>query len=69
MTRLFVSSAENDDERFRTPALKWIEHWSAVAPPSWELETMALAGHNHFSAAPAAFRQGLLWLFDRATDE
>ena len=61
--RLFVSSAELDDERFRVPARKWMEHWSERDRRPWALRTMVLEGENHFSAAPAAFRQGMLWLF------
>lgn len=63
-SRLYVSSAENDDARFRQPALKWIEHWTAQDTKPWSLRTETLAGHNHFSAAPAAFRQGMLWIFE-----
>jgi predicted alpha/beta superfamily hydrolase len=60
--KLFVSSAEHDDERFKVPAGRWIEHWSASAAKPWELQTEILEGHNHFSAAPAAFRRGMLWI-------
>jgi predicted alpha/beta superfamily hydrolase len=61
--RLFVSSAEFDDERFAVPAREWIRHWSAQEPKPWALQTMVIEGENHFSAAPAAFRHGMLWLF------
>ena len=62
--RLYVSSAAHDDPRFREPAQKWIEHWAALDAKPWSLRTQTLAGHNHFSAAPAAFRQGLRWIFE-----
>jgi predicted alpha/beta superfamily hydrolase len=61
--RLFVSSASHDDPRFRVPARRWIDHWSGRAPLPWALETVTLEGFGHFSAAPAAFRQGVRWLF------
>lgn len=61
--RLFVSSGSDDDPRFREPAVKWMSHWSTVKPTPWDLEMRTLEGHNHFSAATAAFRQGLIWLF------
>jgi predicted alpha/beta superfamily hydrolase len=61
--KLFVSSGSDDDSRFREPALKWMSHWSTVSPTPWDLETRSLVGHTHFSAATAAFRQGLIWLF------
>lgn len=60
---LFVSSGTHDDERFRTPALAWIEHWRSQPDLPWELQTVDLAGYGHFSAAPVAFRAGLRWLF------
>ena len=44
-------------ERFRVPALKWIEHWSGEDDTPWHLETVTLEGHNHMSAPPASFRQ------------
>ncbi len=61
--RVFVSSAELDDERFRTPAVRWIEHWSGRQEARWDLQTVTLEGHGHFSAAPEAFRRGMAWLF------
>ncbi len=61
--KLFVSSGSNDDPRFREPAMKWMSHWSTVKETPWDLEMRTLEGHNHFSAATAAFRQGTIWLF------
>ncbi len=62
-SRLFVSSGEHDDPRFRVPALAWIQHWQNTAVKPWHLQTRTLTGQSHFSAAPEAFRQGLAWLF------
>lgn len=62
LSRLFVASAEFDDPRFRGPALEWIAHWSAVEVPPWQLKTITLDDHKHFSSVPAAFRQGMDWL-------
>ncbi|MEJ2400259.1 MAG: alpha/beta hydrolase-fold protein [Xanthomonadales bacterium] len=62
-TRLFLVEAEFDDARFRQPALKWIEHWSAAdrqAP--FRLEVRMLEGHTHLSAVTEAFRLGVPWL-------
>lgn len=61
--KLFVSSASNDDPRFRKPALEWIKHWEAETRKPFQLKTVTLQGHSHFSAPPAAFRAGLAWLF------
>lgn len=60
--KLFVSSAEHDDDRFRVPARRWMEHRSARTTNPWQLRTEILEGHSHFSAAPAAFRQGMIWV-------
>ena len=62
-SRLFVGSATMDDPRFREPALKWIDYWSGNDRKPWHLKTMDLLGHTHMSAAPASFRQGMIWLF------
>jgi predicted alpha/beta superfamily hydrolase len=61
--RLFVASGSDDDARFREPALAWMAHWSGKESAPWDLQTVTLDGHSHFSAVPAAFRQGLVWLF------
>jgi hypothetical protein len=52
-----------NDAEFRQPSLKWIEHWSAVADKPWDFKATDLEGHSHMSAPPAAFRQGMRWLF------
>jgi predicted alpha/beta superfamily hydrolase len=62
-SRLFVSSASDDEPRFREPAIAWIDFWESQSAKPWELRTVSIAGHNHFSAAPEAFRQGLIWVF------
>ncbi|MCZ6804196.1 MAG: alpha/beta hydrolase-fold protein, partial [Proteobacteria bacterium] len=62
-SKLFVGSGSMDEPRFRKPALKWIEHWSAIDTLPWQLKTIDLDGHSHMSAPPAAFRQGMRWLF------
>lgn len=63
-SRLFVSSGSHDDSRFRTPALAWMRHWTSADDTPWDLEATTLDGHSHFSAPPAAYRQGMTWLFD-----
>ena len=60
---LFVASGTRDEEEFRTPFLAWAEHWGNAEAKPWELNIMHLEGHTHVSAAPAAFRQGLSWLY------
>lgn len=62
-SRLFVSDGTLDDEQFRVPARRWMEHWSQAKDRPWELHTVDLEGHTHMSAPPAAFREGMRWLF------
>ena len=61
--RLYVSSGTEDEERFRVPALGWINHWSGKESVPWALKTESLEGQNHFSPAPEAYRRGLQWIF------
>ena len=61
--RVFVSVAELDEERFREPAVRWVEHWTGRQGVRWELRVVTLEGHGHFSAAPEAFRRGISWVF------
>jgi predicted alpha/beta superfamily hydrolase len=62
-TRLFVSSGEFEAKVFREPAMEWIAFWTAQPMRPWILESRTLDGQSHFSAGPAAFRQGMAWLF------
>lgn len=34
-TRVFVSVAELDEERFRGPAVRWMEHWTGRQGVGW----------------------------------
>ena len=61
--RLFVATAEHDEARFRTPAERWVRHWSSLDDAPWDLHAITIPGHNHFSSVPAAFRAGIAWLF------
>jgi predicted alpha/beta superfamily hydrolase len=63
IARLYVSSGSHDEPRFREPATKWIRFWNKQKTLPWILKTEILEGESHFSAAPAAFRQGLRWIF------
>jgi predicted alpha/beta superfamily hydrolase len=60
-TKLFISSAQNDDDQFKKPLKKWLKHWKSFK--KWQLKVFKLKDHNHFSAAPQAFRNGMKWLF------
>lgn len=61
-SQLFVASGTEDDPRFREPAVEWMNHWRE-ARGAWQRQFVDLPGHSHMSAPPAAFRQGLRWLF------
>lgn len=60
--RLYVSSGENDETRFRAPALQWMKAWQDEKAVSWHWLFETLSGQNHFSAAPEAFRRGINWV-------
>jgi predicted alpha/beta superfamily hydrolase len=62
--RVFVASGSEEDATFREPALQWMRQWTSIKVPPWPLCTADLTGHSHFSAPPAAFRDGIRWLFD-----
>ncbi|MFC4347702.1 alpha/beta hydrolase [Kordiimonas lipolytica] len=64
--RLYVSSGTEDDPRFRVPAGRWGEAWKGRKNLPWTLKVADLPGQNHFSAAPEAYRQGMLWIFKEA---
>lgn len=60
--KTYIISAEFDAERFRGPALEWQKHWEGKST-EWNRVFIDLPGHNHLSANPDAFRNGLKWLF------
>jgi predicted alpha/beta superfamily hydrolase len=62
-SRLYVASASNDAPAFRASALRWMDYWIGRPDKPWELRFETLKGHNHFSAPPVSFRNGLIWLF------
>ena len=67
-SRLFVSSGTLDDPQYHEPAQEWIKHWSAVKSRPWDFKAIDLEGHSHMSAPPAAFRQGMHWLFSETNE-
>ncbi len=62
-SRMYVSLAENDDERFQKPAYEWVDHWKAEPSKPWALKIQVQEDQTHLSSVPVAFRQGILWLF------
>jgi predicted alpha/beta superfamily hydrolase len=63
-TRLFVSEGEFNDQRFKSPAMEWVEYWSdAERKKPFVLEVQVLSGQSHLSAVTESFRLGLAWLF------
>ena len=61
--KLYISRARNDDVRFIKPLEKWLSYWNKHKHP-WSIKTQWLNNHNHFSAAPDAFRNGIKWLLN-----
>ncbi|WP_262693144.1 alpha/beta hydrolase [Kordiimonas aquimaris] len=66
---LFVSLAENDEERFKVPANIWVNAWQAKSTKPWIFNTKTLEGENHFSAVTGSFRNGLKWMFSEHTND
>ena len=62
-SRLFVVSGEDDDERYLAPMRAWRAHWVGDRNKPWALKTAILDGHSHISIGPAAYREGMAWLF------
>lgn len=62
--RLYVSSSEFDDERFRIPALTWITNARDREGLKWCLKTENLSGETHLSSLPRAFRNAMRWQSD-----
>ncbi|MGS2719174.1 alpha/beta hydrolase [Paraglaciecola aestuariivivens] len=58
----YISSAEFDAPIFRQPTLDWQSYWQDKAP-EWPRQFVHLAKHNHLSANPEVFRDGLIWVF------
>jgi len=63
VSRVFAVSGTEDDPEFRGPFSAWSARWLQEKDRPWMLEVRDLPGHSHFSAPPAAFRDGLRWLF------
>ena len=60
--KLFISRARNDAEQYIKPMNQWVKYWQEKKLPI-NHKIQWLENHNHFSAAPEAFRNGLIWLF------
>lgn len=58
---LYVSSAEQDDPRFRAPALTWFAAARATAAAGACLKLESLADETHLSSLPRAFRNAMRW--------
>lgn len=65
--RVFVASGSNDVERFRTPALAWMNSWGMREDLPWQLRTETIEGYGHFSIVPESFRRGLAFTFENVT--
>lgn len=63
-TRLFISSGQNDEARFRIPAVKWMQHWEKNNQHPWVLKTETLNNEGHMSAIPSSFFRGVKWVLN-----
>ena len=62
--KVFVASGSEDDTEFGESGRQWIEYWTSLEEPPWQLAVHELTGHGHSSAPPAAYRAGMRWLFE-----
>lgn len=61
--KIFITSAEFDADRFKTPLLDWHNHWQKKKP-EWQYRFEHLPAHNHLSATPESIRLGLKALLE-----
>ena len=59
---IFIARAKDDAPVFVDAADQWLGYWNDKGYP-WQMKEMWFAGHNHFSIAPNAYRQGMLYFF------
>ena len=59
---IFIARAKNDAPVFVEAFDVWLEYWNDRGYP-WQMKEMWFEGHNHFSIAPNAYRQGMMYLF------
>lgn len=60
--RLVVVQADGDDQQYQEARQQWLDYWQN-RPHHWQQQVINVTGHNHMSSVPAAFRQGLMWLY------
>lgn len=58
---LFVTSAENDVPRFGNPGRRFLLAAKENPPAGLCIQAHVLAGHQHLTSLPAAFRMAMLW--------
>jgi len=56
-----VISGSEDPQEFAILRSQWLAHWNKEKKLPVELEVREVKGHGHFSIAPEAFRQGIIW--------
>lgn len=62
-TRLMVTMAQWDAERFREPAKAWIDAWRPPNNRHLQLQVAPLDDQHHASSAPQAYKTAMRWLF------
>jgi predicted alpha/beta superfamily hydrolase len=60
--KLVVVQADGDDTRYQQARQQWLDYWQQH-PHHWLQQVITVPGHNHMSSVPAAFRQGMMWLY------
>lgn len=62
-SRLMVIYGSDDPSNFAEPRAAWLK-WAKKGLLPVELEARKVDGYGHFSLAPEAFRQGLIWALE-----
>lgn len=63
---VLVSGTRDDSAARREGAREWQERWEGAADAPWNARLIELEGGTHAASIGEAYRQAMLWLFNRA---
>lgn len=66
---LVVTSGTRDIPSLRESALEWFEYWRGSKAKPWELNAVTIEGGTHAADSSNSYRIGMLWLFDRNSQQ
>lgn len=65
---VLVSGTRNDSAARRDGAREWHQHWEGSADAPWNTHMIEIEGGTHAASIGEAYRQAMLWLFDRPAE-